>query len=241
MLENVAGRYQKPNILDLKLGARLWADDAPPAKRERLDKSAAETTSKALGIRIAGMRIWEGSDSEAPADGYRVYDKAYGRALGVETVHEGFEEYFRIKHGDAPGKTIRKVIELFLEDLEGLQAALEKEESRIYSSSLLFVFEGDLAALRKALEGTPSSEILPHPSTPPISLPPSTTSTHSNSSSSSSSLSLSSSSSDSLPLPRIQGLKLIDFAHAAWTPGRGPDENVLHGIRSVIKILRSLL
>jgi len=38
-------------------------------------------------------------------------------------------------------------------------------------------------------------------------------------------------------LPKIQVLKLIDFAHAEWTPGTGPDENVLHGIRNVIKLL----
>ncbi|KAI5279707.1 hypothetical protein KEM52_004295 [Ascosphaera acerosa] len=33
--------------------------------------------------------------------------------------------------------------------------------------------------------------------------------------------------------PKVLEVRLIDFAHAAWTPGQGPDENVLHGLRNV--------
>jgi 1D-myo-inositol-tetrakisphosphate 5-kinase/inositol-polyphosphate multikinase len=40
--------------------------------------------------------------------------------------------------------------------------------------------------------------------------------------------------------PKVHDLRLIDFAHADWTPGQGPDENVLMGIRSLIKILEEL-
>ncbi|KAK5019215.1 hypothetical protein LTR16_012705, partial [Cryomyces antarcticus] len=38
-------------------------------------------------------------------------------------------------------------------------------------------------------------------------------------------------------LPKLSVTKLIDFAHAKWTPGLGPDENVLQGVRSIRKIL----
>lgn len=34
---------------------------------------------------------------------------------------------------------------------------------------------------------------------------------------------------------------LIDFAHAAFTPGLGPDENMLRGVRNVRIILDSIL
>lgn len=60
VLEDVAAGLYKPNILDVKIGARLWADDAPPAKRQKLDKVAKETTSGTLGFRIAGMKVWAG-------------------------------------------------------------------------------------------------------------------------------------------------------------------------------------
>ena len=37
VLENIAEGFKRPNVLDVKLGSRLWADDAPPAKRAKLD------------------------------------------------------------------------------------------------------------------------------------------------------------------------------------------------------------
>lgn len=307
MLENVAEHYQKPNILDVKLGARLWADDSPPAKREKMDKQAAETTSKALGLRIAGMRIWKGpysNQSELNLDGYHVFEKFYGRSLTSETVHQGFEKFFNIVDGRIPSKNIRRVIKRFIEDLEGLQSVLEAEESRIYSSSLLFVYEGDEIALHEAFvsekklldtydrvsndmtlvqclsdekdqtngrippdsnttikDGTPfSNSALPSNGTaspnrsptqnstglksvdaatsyPTLTTNPSEPSTIEPFSPSSTSVSASD---DDLHLPPIQALKLIDFAHAQWTPGQGPDENLLHGIRNVIRILREL-
>ena len=41
-------------------------------------------------------------------------------------------------------------------------------------------------------------------------------------------------------MPHIYSLKLIDFAHAEFTPGQGPDENALHGVRSLIRIFEEL-
>lgn len=40
--------------------------------------------------------------------------------------------------------------------------------------------------------------------------------------------------------PKVHDLRLIDFAHASWTPGQGPDENVLMGVRSLIRLLDEL-
>ena len=40
--------------------------------------------------------------------------------------------------------------------------------------------------------------------------------------------------------PKVHDLRLIDFAHATWTPGAGPDENVLMGIRSLIQVFEEL-
>ena len=45
---------------------------------------------------------------------------------------------------------------------------------------------------------------------------------------------------DESPSPAIHALKLIDFAHASWNPGQGPDQNFLSGLSNVIKILKSL-
>ena len=271
-MDNVAHGYRKSNILDVKLGARLWADDAPPAKRAKLDNVAAETTSKTLGFRVAGMRIWQGpqaaGQSGVDEDLYKSYDKNYGRTLTADTVVQGFQEYFRTPPGERPLKNMRIVIKRFILDLEELQGILEREESRMYSASLLFVYEGDPEALQDAF--TEEEEILEarrkrraaraiaesdgH-DTKAVDGGPSDGDTgninggHASSSSNGELAVLNSTSDDSEDdsepeeeeFPEIQVVKLIDFAHATWTPGQGPDENLLHGIRNVIKILNELL
>ena len=272
VMENVADGYRKPNILDVKLGARLWADDAPPAKRVKLDKVAGETTSKLLGYRVAGMRIWQGSDTDdrkdVNLDGYKFYDKDYGRGLTTENVIEGFEDYFRVARGTRPPRNTRTLIRRFIEDLEGMQAVLENEESRMYSASLLFVYEGDPTALQDALSretqilDTVEAEITSFPNgdgvhedkrdgdtmpdgdgiTPAHGTADGNARPPNGDNATSQATSIVDDRADGeIPLPRIQALKLIDFAHAAWTPGQGPDENLLHGIRNVIKTLHELL
>lgn len=274
VMENVADGYKKPNVLDVKLGARLWADDAPPAKRAKLDKVAAETTSKPLGFRVAGMRIWQGADAidqkGVNLDGYRLYDKDYGRGLTADNVVEGFEDYFLVARGTRPPRNTRKLIRRFVEDLEGMQAVLEKEESRMYSASLLFVYEGDPTVLQEALvketnmldfmetqeesapngDGVPTyQEWRPIALSSPIGPPKAWIREKSDENGPNvlhdpdmNSAKLGIDTIDEEPsLPHIQALKLIDFAHATWTPGKGPDENLLHGIRNVIKTLNELL
>jgi len=269
VLENVAAGFKKPNILDVKLGARLWADDAPAAKRERLDRAAAETTSKSLGLRIAGMRISQGlsaiGQQGVTLDGYKLYNKDYGKKFTSDDVGQGFEEYFCLERVRTSNRSVRKVIRRFIEDLKAMQDVLEREESRMYSSSLLFVYEGDDKALEEAF--TDEKEILASTYTPSILVQASTNgnfvTSHENGVShlggalpgngtlSSDEAPYSSGSvhedgadteddddeEEEPVLPKIQALKLIDFAHAEWTPGTGPDENVLHGIRNVIKLL----
>ena len=57
MLGNLAYSFLKPNILDVKLGTVLAAEDAPAEKRARMEKVAAETTSKETGIRLTGFQV----------------------------------------------------------------------------------------------------------------------------------------------------------------------------------------
>ncbi|KAL8888525.1 MAG: hypothetical protein Q9215_004047 [Flavoplaca cf. flavocitrina] len=231
VLENVAAAFKNPNILDVKLGARLWDDNAPPAKRIKLDKVAEETTSKSLGFRIAGMRTWQGAAASAGSDGsdgsdgilkdgYRLYDKHYGRTLTSETIRQGFEDYFLLERGGVIAKKgpLRTVVKRFIEDLVELKSALENEESRMYSASLLFVYEGNRDALVDALareKEEPANGVNGDEAPEEED--------------------------DEQHVPAVQGLKLIDFAHAEWTPGQGPDENLLHGLRCTIEVLEGLL
>lgn len=222
VLENITHGFKKPNVLDLKLGAQLWDDNAKPEKRARLDAVSAETTSGSLGFRIAGMRTWKGVPTpETPADlkeytegkgddGYWVYNKMYGRKFSAADVNEGFISY--IFPGDKSQKELeraREVLAYFLGEVKDITSAFEAKESRMYSASILLVYEGDVDeyAKTKAIlaSAVPTEE-----------------------------------DEDEDP-PKLAAVKMIDFAHATFKPDEGPDENAIRGMRSTTTILKDLL
>jgi 1D-myo-inositol-tetrakisphosphate 5-kinase/inositol-polyphosphate multikinase len=215
----------KPNILDVKLGVRLWADDAPLEKQIRFDKVTEETTHKDLGFRIAGMRVWQGHGAKGEdidEEGFKIYDRNYGRySVQKENVLEAFQKFMFVESAGIDNELGQLVAQAFLTDVERIQEILEGEESQMFSASLLFVFEGDGVALRAALEEASQP-------------PPRLTNGDQNSGDESED-------DEDEPIgPKIYTVKIIDFAHAQWTPGRGSDENSLKGVRSVAKILRDL-
>ena len=245
VLENVAYGFEKPNVLDVKLGRRLWADDAPLAKRQKLDKASSETTSGSLGFRIAGMKTWSGTVAGSQCDdatGYRKYDKFYGRSLTDETVRTGFRDYFYVGSAGVTPDLSRAIIACFVNDLQELVKVLENEESRMYSSSLLFVYEGDGSSLKRKIaamesligrEGVSPATAEPGNQTSVVDGHPHAREVEEEDDGSSKS--------SEEGLLKVQALKVIDFAHAAWTPGAGPDENMLFGVRNVIRILEEFL
>lgn len=48
---------EQPCIMDMKIGRRLYDDDATPEKTERMIKKSATSTSGSVGFRISGMRV----------------------------------------------------------------------------------------------------------------------------------------------------------------------------------------
>lgn len=57
VLENLAFTFNKPNIIDIKLGTVLFDQDASAEKRERMEKAARATTSHETGIRLTGFQV----------------------------------------------------------------------------------------------------------------------------------------------------------------------------------------
>lgn len=224
VLENAAHGFVKPNILDVKLGVRLWAEDAHPDKKRRFDIVTEETTHKDLGFRIAGMRVWQGlgaTGKDIDQEGYKIYDKNYGRyTIQKHNVHEAFRNFIFTESAGIDQELGRLVAQAFLADIERIRQVLEGQESRMFSASLLFVFEGDGNALRLAMEEASKS--------------PNTLVNGDDGQSEEDE------DEDQLCDPKIYAVKVIDFAHAEWTPGMGPDENSLLGVRSVASILKIL-
>ena len=221
VLENIAGNYKKPNVLDIKLGARLWADDAPTEKRARLNKVAEETTSKELGFRVAGMRTWNPAKNQ-----YEIFDKWYGRRLTTDTVGDAIQSFLKMEEDLTLTAAERRQIitQRFCEDLEDMLRILERLEIRMYSSSVLFVYEGDADALEAALEQE-------------TALMEKYAEDH-NGSETNDADGADDDDDEEPTQPGVCTVKLIDFAHAAWTPNQGPDLNVLQGFKNVLKILK---
>jgi inositol-polyphosphate multikinase len=302
VLENIADGFKRPNVLDVKLGRRLWADDAPPAKRVKLEAVSKETTSYPLGFRIAGMKVWVGyhddqlvaenieaaeftdpymtkyEGSEAPKgqvvekNGYKRYDKWYGRTFTPDNVKEGFETFLT---GAKAGKIDRSrlIASRILEELRAVKYALESEESRMYSSSILVIYEGDPDALEEALKyeenqkeledaksdssgGTESLDIANEFDIAELgALQPVGIASEENGEAAGNipgplnfqvdPESLANIDDDDsfddeeIPI-KVHDFRLIDFAHATWTPGEGPDQNALMGIKNLITVMEEL-
>ncbi|KAJ4300083.1 hypothetical protein N0V88_002752 [Collariella sp. IMI 366227] len=252
VLENSTHGFKKPSILDAKLGRRLWADDAPQEKRDRFDAITKVTTNGSHGFRIAGMRIYKGSDNpdELTADSYRVYNKDHGRfKVNKDNVVDEFRRFIFNSRAGIDEELGQAIAQLFLVDLKRVEQVLASEESRMYSASLLFIFEGDGEALRAAIEkmnelaAQEKKVKAKHREAVVVENAESTIEGDVNVMEMMGDVGdedEDSNDEEVTNLPRIYSLKLIDFAHAHWVPGQGPDENVLIGVRSLIKIFEEL-
>lgn len=224
VLENVTHGFKRPNVLDLKLGAQLWDEDAKPEKRARLDEVSVATTSGGLGFRIAGMRTWKGVPTPPIPDdlkeyiegngdgGFWVYNKMYGRKFSAADVEEGFVSYVLPQSKSKPElERAREILAYFLGEVKDIISVFESKESRMYSASILLVYEGDVdeyASTKQKLRSAPVPE---------------------------------DGEDEEEDLPKLAAVKMIDFAHATWQPGKGPDENALRGMRSTAAVLKGLL
>ncbi|KAL2176953.1 uncharacterized protein P884DRAFT_202116 [Thermothelomyces heterothallicus CBS 202.75] len=277
VLQNTAHGFKKPNILDAKLGRRLWADDAPLEKRRRFDEISRLTTNGSHGFRIAGMRVYKGSDNpeELDANGFKVYNKDYGRfQVNKDNIVQEMAKFIFNDRAGIDRDLGRAVAQAFLEDLKRVEEVLANSETRMYSASLLFTFEGDGEALRAAIEennalvdkanaleeddgiivqgrkeldaGKLNGIMVSQQDMGTVDINAVSGAIEGDVKVVELMGNVASDGEDVddddgfSTLPRIYSLKLIDFAHAEWVPGQGPDENSLLGVRSLIKIFEEL-
>lgn len=226
VLENLAFGYLKPCILDLKLGFQLCDDDATPEKRARLDAVSSKTTSGSIGARVAGMKVWKAQENR-----YKEYERNWGKTLTPETISVlGIHEFFnaRIRRDQK-----ELIASRFLRDIENIIKTLDDAELRIYSPSLLFVYEGDQGALDVAIEEEGKQMIRDELGDGFTSSLDRTVEEDVDS--------VDGSSSDADLAQDFCICRMIDFAHAKFTPGRGPDENILRALRSARRLILDFL
>ncbi|KAK7086103.1 Inositol hexakisphosphate kinase 2 [Halocaridina rubra] len=133
MLENLTFKFQYPCVLDLKMGTRQYGDDAPESKRRSQTAKAANTTTITLGVRLAGMQLY---NREKKC--YICKNKYYGQKLS----EEGFKQtLWQFLHN---GRRLRlDIAELIVNKLEDLRSIISKLDSvRFFTSSLLILYDG---------------------------------------------------------------------------------------------------
>jgi hypothetical protein len=121
--------------MDLKLGVRQHADDAPAAKVASQTRKCAQSTSAALGFRISGLLVWRCAEVRA------VFTDKYAgrRRMPRAELRASLRSFF-----DAGGGHLRReVVGAFLRRLGVLCDTLRRSFGyRMYSASLLLTYDG---------------------------------------------------------------------------------------------------
>ena len=125
----------------------------------------------------------------------------------------------------------RLIIERFLSDLESFFKVLEKTDIRLYSSSLLFVYEGDSDALTEALKK--EQDELKESKIDNTNLDDDDDDDDDDEDEDDDE--------DDEDIFKITDLKMIDFAHSFFRKGVGKDERALFGLKNTIDYLKQLL
>ncbi|KAJ3280428.1 hypothetical protein HK104_000669, partial [Borealophlyctis nickersoniae] len=138
---NLLTPFTHPCIADVKIGTRLYGDEADEDKRKRMEEQARTTTSFDTGMRICGMKIHDPLTGED-----LVHDKTFGRSLTPTTLHLGFLEFFQIPSTKQliPRTTITQI----RDRITRLCDILKTHECRLYASSVLLIYEGGVDSTR---------------------------------------------------------------------------------------------
>jgi inositol-polyphosphate multikinase len=152
--------------------------------------------------------VWDPDNDE-----HTVYPKTYGRTLTTETLPDGFANFF----ASVKNQTHRRlIVQRLMADTQAIHDMISSHESRMFSASIFFVYEGDPDALEEAVQVEANGE--------------------------NDDDDMDEDDEDDEKLPQyISKTKLIDFAHARFCAGEGADHNVLPGVRKVLEHLEMMI
>jgi 1D-myo-inositol-tetrakisphosphate 5-kinase/inositol-polyphosphate multikinase len=152
------------------------------------------------------MQVWNPLEGE-----HTVYPKTYGKSLTTSTLPDGFASFFSSLTNPTHK---RLIVQRLIADTEAIHAMISSHESRMYSASILFVYEGDAEALEMGIQAEAREEVIKDDEDEDD---------------------------DDETIPQyISKTKLIDFAHATFRDGHGVDHNVLKGVQKVLEHLKMM-
>jgi len=135
IMEDMTRQMKHCCVMDVKMGTTSVGEDATPEKAAVMRSKDVDSTTVTLGLRITGMKVWKEDKND-----FVQYTKSWGRKVTAETVTSSLREFF------FNGKTFRKDVRdaAVTRLTEILQFIDTQPRFRFYSSSLLFVYDGEV-------------------------------------------------------------------------------------------------
>ncbi|KAM4702798.1 inositol polyphosphate multikinase [Rhinophrynus dorsalis] len=143
-LEDVTRKFNKPCIMDVKIGQKSYD---PYASAEKIQQQVSKyPLMEEIGFLVLGMRVFH-----VNSDSYETQNQHYGRSLTKETIKDGVSKFFHngsYLRRDAVAECVQKVQSI-------LQWFEFQESLHFYASSLLFVYEGSVPqTTKRSIDGT---------------------------------------------------------------------------------------
>ncbi|KAA1067607.1 hypothetical protein PGT21_011234 [Puccinia graminis f. sp. tritici] len=159
--------FWHPNVIDIKLGKRLYGDKSKPSTKVRKKRLAITTTLHLLGMRLTGAQIWDNKQEK-----YESISKLYGHYVKEQDLKRKFNYFFPILNvdtgssheeyqlrkslGGLPKEMMKTVVESLISQLKNLTKNVSKFKWCTFNTSLLIVYEGDVKRLKTLNTGSPT-------------------------------------------------------------------------------------
>jgi len=235
VLENLCNEFVKPNTLDVKLGTVFHDDSTDPDKVLRMEKTARETTSLGTGVRLTEFQVYDNRTSLPICT-----PKSYGKAIKVAELPEGIARFFPVYNNNnatslprstscgLPRSTLVPILRGIRDTVARLRDVYAALELRIIGGSLLIMYEADWCqaeeGVKRLAKSSNQSQTRQGNGQTPEDGVIVDTDVEGN---------------DDISHTRRPPflVRLVDFAHTRMEPGIGPDEGVLMGLDTTLKLL----